>query len=199
LTISGLSLWRLPPSLLGLDNHEAFPEFCAKAQNGFVAQENCFVLARATKQFNQTPIISATYMCVQSLVAPSMGRLRPPSLAKNQVCERQQVNRRRAGADPLKSCNFPERYALSFDLQQRMAVMGSGDIVVGRNFHAGKSSGTPENLEGAAPIQAMPGNAERHCGAMSEQRGDSGAVSTPQKFVHLVGCRDPKARPPSGR
>jgi hypothetical protein len=35
-----------------------------------------------------------------------------------------------------------------------------------------------------------PGN----CGAMSQQCGDSGNYSTPQKFVQLVGCRDPKAR-----
>jgi hypothetical protein len=34
---------------------------------------------------------------------------------------------------------------------------------------------------------------------MSQQRTDSGATSTPQKFLHLVGCRDPKARPPGGR
>ncbi len=34
-----------------------------------------------------------------------------------------------------------------------------------------------------------PGN----CGAMSQQCGDSGNTSTPQKFVQLVGCRDPKA------
>ncbi len=34
----------------------------------------------------------------------------------------------------------------------------------------------------------------RVCGAMSQQNGDSGCVSAPQKFVHLVGCRDPKAR-----
>jgi len=33
------------------------------------------------------------------------------------------------------------------------------------------------------------------CGAMSQQCGDSGNVSAPQKFVQLVGCRDPKARP----
>jgi hypothetical protein len=30
--------------------------------------------------------------------------------------------------------------------------------------------------------------------AMSQQCGDSGNYSTPQKFVQLVGCRDPKAR-----
>ena len=35
------------------------------------------------------------------------------------------------------------------------------------------------------------------CGAMTEQCGDSGRGNdqTPQKFVHLVGCRDPNARP----
>ena len=31
-------------------------------------------------------------------------------------------------------------------------------------------------------------------GAMSQQRGDSGNESAPQKFVQLVGCRDPKVR-----
>jgi len=33
------------------------------------------------------------------------------------------------------------------------------------------------------------------CGAMSQQCGDNGNQSAPQKFVQLVGCRDPKARP----
>ncbi len=33
------------------------------------------------------------------------------------------------------------------------------------------------------------------CGAMSQQRCDSGAQSTPQKFVRLVGCRDSKMKP----
>jgi hypothetical protein len=33
-----------------------------------------------------------------------------------------------------------------------------------------------------------------NCGAMSQQCGDSGNTSTPQKLVQLVGCRDPKAR-----
>lgn len=32
-----------------------------------------------------------------------------------------------------------------------------------------------------------------NCGAMSQQCGDSGNYSTPQKLVQLVGCRDPKA------
>jgi hypothetical protein len=33
---------------------------------------------------------------------------------------------------------------------------------------------------------------------MSQQRGDNSMLSTPQEFVQLVGCRDPKARPPRG-
>jgi hypothetical protein len=32
-----------------------------------------------------------------------------------------------------------------------------------------------------------------NCGAMSQQGGDSGNYSMPQKLVQLVGCRDPKA------
>jgi hypothetical protein len=37
----------------------------------------------------------------------------------------------------------------------------------------------------------------RICIAMAQQCGDSGRgnESTPQKLLHLVGCRDPKARP----
>ncbi|MES2198381.1 MAG: hypothetical protein V4517_28510 [Pseudomonadota bacterium] len=34
-----------------------------------------------------------------------------------------------------------------------------------------------------------------NCGAMSQQRGDSGNYSTPQKLVQLVGFREPKAGP----
>jgi hypothetical protein len=40
--------------------------------------------------------------------------------------------------------------------------------------------------------------AGQHCRAMSEQCGDSGrgnVSASPQKLVHLVGCRDPKVRP----
>ncbi len=77
--------------------------------------------------------------------------------------------------------------------------MGSGDIVVGKNASTRKSASASlddlaKGTGAPAPIQAIPGNGERHCGAMAHQRGDNGAVSTPQKFLHLVGCRDPKAR-----
>lgn len=35
----------------------------------------------------------------------------------------------------------------------------------------------------------------RFCGAMSQQQGHATAQSTPQKFVHLVGYRDPNTKP----
>jgi hypothetical protein len=57
-------------------------------------------------------------------------------------------------------------------------VMGSGTIDIGNNIQS--------NSDGA-----------RFCGAMAQQRRADGSDengSTPQKFVHLVGCRDPNAR-----
>jgi hypothetical protein len=83
-----------------------------------------------------------------------------------------------------------------------MAVMGNGDIVVGSKSLPRKSANvTVKDL--ADRVAEAPGArdlaaTERHCGAMSQQRGDSGMLSTPQKFVRLVGCRDPKARPRVG-
>jgi hypothetical protein len=79
-----------------------------------------------------------------------------------------------------------------------MAVMGSGDIVVGKNPSTSESSPvSPENRAKRAKASTAA-RAERHCGAMSQQRDDSGATSTPQKFVRLVGCRDAKVRPSGG-
>ena len=88
--------------------------------------------------------------------------------------------------------------------------MDHGDIVVGSKPSTRKPSAVKpktaivEKLAKRAGVsmqraKAAPGIADRHCGAMSQQRSDSGAVSTPQKFVHLVGCRDSKTNPPKGR
>jgi hypothetical protein len=83
-----------------------------------------------------------------------------------------------------------------------MAVMSSGDIVVGSKPSARKPEAVivrnlDKNLDmgtRAAPqSDSAPVDAERRCVAMSQQRSDSGATSMPQKFVHLVGCRDSKA------
>jgi hypothetical protein len=78
-----------------------------------------------------------------------------------------------------------------------MAVMGSGDIGVGKTPSTHQSTTAPPDKRAKAPPGAVAtvAKAEAHCGAMSQQRGDSGAISTPQKFVRLVGCREVKARP----
>ena len=54
-----------------------------------------------------------------------------------------------------------------------------------------RTDDTPQRrIEGSNTLRIKrPGD----CGAMSQQCGDSGNYSTPQKFVQLVGCRDPKA------
>ncbi len=80
--------------------------------------------------------------------------------------------------------------------------MDRGDIVAGSKStrkpqakpqgvivdNRSKRVGTAAQREGLAP-----GHVGSRSGAMSQQRCDSGATSTPQQFVHLVGCRDPKA------
>jgi hypothetical protein len=84
-----------------------------------------------------------------------------------------------------------------------MAVVGSGTIDVGDKTPARKT-GQPivERLAGSDGSSELGIDNQtslktarpRICVAMSQQRGDSGNVSAPQKFVQLVGCRDPKAR-----
>jgi len=48
----------------------------------------------------------------------------------------------------------------------------------------------------AGIVKQMQAEQPRNCGAMSQQGSFSyhGNVSSPQQLVHLVGCRDPKAR-----
>jgi hypothetical protein len=75
--------------------------------------------------------------------------------------------------------------------QQRISVVGNGNIDVGNK--------TPTRKPGQ-PIVGRSGSADgknappQMSGAMSQQRGDSGNQSAPQKLVQLVGCRDPKAK-----
>jgi hypothetical protein len=65
-----------------------------------------------------------------------------------------------------------------------MAVMDGDNIVVGNKTPPAKPA--PATAE-------KPSHGPAVCGAMSQQHGDSSNVSSPQKFVHLVGCA--KARP----
>jgi hypothetical protein len=79
--------------------------------------------------------------------------------------------------------------------------VGNGNIDVG-NKSATRKSKQPIVERSAVidrpstlAIDQTKSQRPRICGAMSQQCGDNGNVSAPQKFVHLVGCRDPKARP----
>jgi hypothetical protein len=80
------------------------------------------------------------------------------------------------------TCNFSEQLGVVMRLQKkRIAVVGDGNIEIG-NKTATRNSGQPK--------PARPGI----CGAMSQQCGDLGNQSAPQKFVQLIGYRDPKGR-----
>lgn len=69
--------------------------------------------------------------------------------------------------------------------------MGNGNIDVGTK--------APTRRSGRPIVENLAGTKERPsiCGAMAQQCGDFGRgnQSAPQKFLQLVGCRDPNARP----
>ncbi len=79
--------------------------------------------------------------------------------------------------------------------------MGNGNIDGGKKSPprkpgqpmAGTSTG---NAGSSAQLDAQKMERPRVCGAMTQQCGDSGRVNSyaPQKFLRLVGYRDPKAR-----
>jgi hypothetical protein len=78
--------------------------------------------------------------------------------------------------------------------------MGDDNVVVGNRSKLGQTavegsagSGRPCGLQ-ADRQEAVRTDRPKICGAMSQQRGHSGHESAPQKFVRLVGCRDPKAK-----
>ena len=84
--------------------------------------------------------------------------------------------------------------------------MGNGNIDVGNKTPTRKpgqpiverlaksNSSSEQRIE---QLDSLKTQRTRICGAMSQQCGDSGRgnESAPQKFVHLVGYRNPKARP----
>jgi hypothetical protein len=86
-----------------------------------------------------------------------------------------------------------------------MTVMGDGDIDVGNQTPTRvpdqpvpPRDGRPKpRIDQQNPVKT--GRPKAYT-AMAQQCGDSGRgiQSAPQKLVHLVGCRDPKARPKSG-
>jgi hypothetical protein len=99
-------------------------------------------------------------------------------------------------------CNFCRRLRVGINSQPEDSVVGSDSTEVGqgptRKKGPSREPGRPRVELDAFPKLRIDGDGSlrpaRVCGAMSQQNGDSGCVSAPQKFVQLVGCRDSKAR-----
>ena len=97
-------------------------------------------------------------------------------------------------------CNFSGQLRVVILAQQRILVVGSDNNDVGNQTaprKAGQQAAVASVVVAPGTEKAIPPKRERVriCGAMSQQRGDSGHESAPQEFVQLVGYRDPKARP----
>ena len=78
--------------------------------------------------------------------------------------------------------------------------MGSGNINVGNKTPTRKPGQPVERQGKTSDGKTSEAKTSEHpvgpCGAMSQQGNEfSGNVSAPQKFVHLVGCRDRKVEP----
>jgi hypothetical protein len=88
--------------------------------------------------------------------------------------------------------------------QQRIAVVGSGNIDVGsttptRGPDQPVADGSEMRIDPSVKTKRQEKALEHPasvCGAMSQQGNEfRGNVSAPQKFVRLVGCRDRKVGP----
>jgi hypothetical protein len=78
--------------------------------------------------------------------------------------------------------------------------VGSGNIDVGSATPTRKPGQPVERQGKTSEGKTSEAKTSEHpvglCGAMSQQGSEfRGNVSAPQKFVHLVGCRDRKAGP----
>jgi hypothetical protein len=98
--------------------------------------------------------------------------------------------------------NFYAPLRVVVSSQQRISVVGNGNFNVGKKSPTRKPGqpivGTlPGNDSSSVQLDAQKTERPRVCGAMTQQCGDSGRGNSyaPQKFVHLVGCRDTTARP----
>lgn len=77
----------------------------------------------------------------------------------------------------------------NIDVGKKSTTRTTGQPIVERLFG---SSGLPEpRIDQSRPAQAARPDI---CGAMAQQRGDSGNHSAPQELLRLVGCRE-KTRP----
>ena len=218
LTLSGFVLWRSSARIRwSLGNHDGFPEFCAKSRKWFRRHVNCFFAAVPTKQ--SPPDVSDFKQLALPLNGrPESGQKAesPPPAAGDghtkqvlyvclvESCFRSAdpMNPAPATADSIAIPQLSGPLRVALLTPQRMAVMDRGDIVAGSQ-PAQLSQVNPKTVavgvSSKSAVASVPregsirGTAVRRSStAMSQQRCDSGAASTPQQFVQLVGCRDRK-------
>jgi hypothetical protein len=88
---------------------------------------------------------------------------------------------------PTKTPATSGRFARYSKLNKGWSVMRGDNITVGS-----KSTTSKPDSDSRDPVGKKRPDVS---GAMSQQRCDSGNPSTPQKFVRLVGCHDPRIKP----
>jgi hypothetical protein len=77
-----------------------------------------------------------------------------------------------------------------------MAVMGSGDVVVGKPTSKPDQPTLKDPAHNADPSRPSRPRQQQMCGAMSQQGDEYHTLSQPQEFVRLIGHREAKVRPP---
>ncbi|MBV9563043.1 MAG: hypothetical protein JOY90_21755 [Bradyrhizobium sp.] len=169
-------------------NRPPFPEFCKKSEKWFRRNREMF----RGQRFDET--IPEIVQYFQRLYDGSVGRDTPARWARAEQPNPSCQTVRKVLFVVSHHFAMIVRYTL---FHHGMAVMG-GDHSVVRNFaNSAPSTASTEadriSVASRAATSPSP-SAAKLCGAMSQQRGDSGVHSQPQEFVRLIGCRDPKAR-----
>jgi len=178
-------------------------------KNGFVGRKNCFVATAKRNKVTKTSIISivpgpasAVHWPIPDADVPAESGAPGQNQAEGQPTPKKRSLRGPAPSHRAQPLSGDARWVR---LSTRDNVVGSSSIDAGSKGPGRKpgrpavetlarTDGFPElRIDGAVPLKA---DGVGICGAMSQQHGDGGHgnVSAPQKFVHLVGCRDPNAR-----
>jgi len=80
LTVSGFGRRRRPPFSLTVVNQALFPDVCAKAGNGFIPREICFVARGPTKQLPEKLNDSSPMPLIEPSLPKSPGPLIGPEI-----------------------------------------------------------------------------------------------------------------------
>jgi hypothetical protein len=183
-----------------------------KSKKGFVRLEICFVATVKRNRLPKTSMISIIIVVHWASFGGSLAwhdvrRFRCPTRASPGPPLAASTEPKPCSADSFKSLQLLSEVARWRGLPTKDSVVASGSTDRGNQGPPRKKGLKPgqPGAESLAGPDAFPGlrtdgvdslRTVRVCGAMSQQHGDAGRgnVSSPQKFVHLVGCRDPNAR-----